>query len=156
MFGSRAVFNEALLVIWSHLCLTDFHQEKKLPTTYGWMCTCVLCLNIRPVDVVGSCKAWFKHQVVLVRWTKSSSFCSWVVYSSYLTAGTKRLHRQKLGCDPLAESDGKLPFLQGRHRAGRRGFLLMGRSVLLAGGERWNLEDLLKLRLLKSCVFSKC
>jgi len=42
MFGFSVVFNNAALVIWSHLCLIDFHQEKKLPTIYGWMCTCFL------------------------------------------------------------------------------------------------------------------
>lgn len=63
MFGPSVVFNNALLVIWSHLRLIDFHQEKKLPTVYGWMCTCFLCLNTSPVDVLGSCEVWFKDQV---------------------------------------------------------------------------------------------
>lgn len=84
MFGSSVVFNNDVLVIWSHVRLTDFHQEKKLPTVYGWIGTCFLCLKRSPVDVVGSCEAWFKDQVVF---TCQTGFffpsVSWLIYSFY-------------------------------------------------------------------------
>lgn len=165
MFGSSVFFNNALLVIWSHLRLTDFHQEKKLPTIYGWMCTCSLCLKTSPVDVVGSYEAWFRDQVAFTCQTGLIIFffpsLSWLIYSFYYWCSVFntqhwRTVKTKAGKWPFSWQwwEAAIPRRPGTEWEVRC-FLLMGRKVLLTGGEWWESGRFAASEAL-SHVFSSC
>lgn len=160
MFGSSVVFNNAFLVIWSHLRLIDFHQEKNLPTVYGWMGTCSLCLNTSAVDVVGSCEACFRDQVTFTCQTGFYFFppsLSWLIHSVYYwrsmfnTQHWKTVKR-KAGKWPFSWQwwEAAIPWRPGTEWEVRC-FLLMAQRFCWQEGNDETQEGLLQVRLSVMC-----